>query len=62
MGYVFDPTLSAEVSNEAASGSQETVEPHGSVGAVAGRRAIAQGNTAEFSEALFRYSAPEEVR
>nr|GEU58927.1 zinc finger protein ZPR1-like [Tanacetum cinerariifolium] len=61
LGYVFDPTQSTEVSSEAVSSSQGTVEPHGSVGAVAGRRAIAQGNTVEFSEALFRYSAPEEV-
>ncbi|KAL1538446.1 zinc finger protein ZPR1-like isoform X1 [Salvia divinorum] len=36
-------------------------EPHGSVGAIGGRRAIAQGNSAEIADALFRYSAPEEV-
>ncbi|KAG8047503.1 hypothetical protein GUJ93_ZPchr0008g12870, partial [Zizania palustris] len=36
-------------------------EPHGSVGAVAGRRAIAQGNSDEVTAALCRYSAPEEV-
>lgn len=36
--------------------------PHGSVGAVAGRRAIAQGNPDEVAAALCRYSAPEEVR
>ncbi|KAL3654521.1 hypothetical protein CASFOL_001506 [Castilleja foliolosa] len=36
-------------------------EPHGSVGARAGRRAIAQSNSAEIADALFRYSAPEEV-
>lgn len=36
-------------------------EPHGSVGAVAGRRAIAQGNPDEVASALCRYSAPEEV-
>lgn len=35
--------------------------PHGSVGAVAGRRAIAQGNPDEVAAALCRYSAPEEV-
>ncbi|KAJ3669826.1 hypothetical protein LUZ60_010150 [Juncus effusus] len=34
---------------------------HGSVGAVAGRRAIAEGNTDEVAAALCRYSAPEEV-
>ncbi|GAU24099.1 hypothetical protein TSUD_388920 [Trifolium subterraneum] len=36
-------------------------EPHGSVGATAGHRAIAQSNSAEIAEALFRYSTPEEV-
>ncbi|XP_043694775.1 zinc finger protein ZPR1 homolog [Telopea speciosissima] len=36
-------------------------EPHGSIGAVAGHRAIAQGNSEEVAAALFRYSAPEEV-
>ena len=36
-------------------------EPHGAVGARAGRQAIAQGNTAEFVEAICRYTAPEEV-
>ncbi|XP_022009029.1 zinc finger protein ZPR1 homolog isoform X2 [Helianthus annuus] len=41
--------------------SEASVEPHGSVGAVAGRRAIAQGSSPEFAEALFRYTAPEEV-
>lgn len=35
--------------------------PHGTVGAKAGHRAIAQGNGAEIAEAIFRYSAPEEV-
>ncbi|CAD6207824.1 unnamed protein product [Miscanthus lutarioriparius] len=35
--------------------------PHGSVGAVAGRRAIAQGNPDEIAASLCRYSAPEEV-
>ncbi|CAK7338793.1 unnamed protein product [Dovyalis caffra] len=36
-------------------------EPHGSVGAAAGHRAIAQSNSSEIAEALFRYTAPEEV-
>lgn len=36
-------------------------EAHGSVGLRAGRRAIAEGNSEEIAEALFRYSAPEEV-
>ncbi|KAJ1290582.1 hypothetical protein BS78_02G255000 [Paspalum vaginatum] len=34
---------------------------HGSVGAVAGRRAIAQGNPDEVASALCKYSTPEEV-
>ena len=37
-------------------------EPHGSIGAAAGHRAIAQGSSTEIAEALFRYSAPEEVK
>jgi zinc finger protein len=41
--------------------SEVLQEPHGSVGAVAGRRAIAQGNPDEVAAALCRYSAPEEV-
>lgn len=36
-------------------------EPHGAVGAAAAHRAIAQGNSAEIAEVMFRYSAPEEV-
>ncbi|CAN6485417.1 unnamed protein product [Victoria cruziana] len=36
-------------------------EPHGSVGATAGHRAIAQGTSEEVAAALFKYSAPEEV-
>jgi hypothetical protein len=35
--------------------------PHGSVGAEAAHRAIAQGNSDDVSAALFKYSAPEEV-
>nr|GEV21065.1 ubiquitin-activating enzyme E1 1-like isoform X2 [Tanacetum cinerariifolium] len=42
------------VSSEAVSSSQGTVELHGSIGALAGGRAIAQWNTADFSEVLFR--------
>ncbi|XP_045791093.1 zinc finger protein ZPR1-like [Trifolium pratense] len=42
-------------------GYQAREEPHGSVGATAGHRAIAQSNSAEIAEALFRYTAPEEV-
>ncbi|KAF5176824.1 Zinc finger protein zpr1 [Thalictrum thalictroides] len=35
--------------------------PHGSVGAAAFQRSIAQGNTEQFANSLFKYSAPEEV-
>ncbi|KAJ0569300.1 putative Zinc finger, ZPR1-type, ZPR1, A/B domain-containing protein [Helianthus annuus] len=42
LGYVFES-------------SESSVEPYGSVGAVAGRLAIAQGSSPEFAEALFRY-------
>uniref|UniRef100_A0A0E0AWH5 Zinc finger ZPR1-type domain-containing protein n=1 Tax=Oryza glumipatula TaxID=40148 RepID=A0A0E0AWH5_9ORYZ len=42
--------------------SEVLQEPHGSVGAVAGRRAIAQGNPDEVAAALCRYSAPEELK
>ena len=36
-------------------------EPHGSVGAAKCRQAIAQSDSAEIAEVLFRYSSPEEV-
>ncbi|KAL0854561.1 hypothetical protein Bca101_059713 [Brassica carinata] len=35
--------------------------PHGAVGATAGHRAIAQSNSTDISDHLFRYTAPEEV-
>ncbi|KAK1423671.1 hypothetical protein QVD17_18978 [Tagetes erecta] len=60
LGYLVDQSQTREQENEASSTNQ-TSEPHGSVGAVAGRRAIAQGSSAEFAESLFRYTAPEEV-
>ncbi|CAL5206666.1 unnamed protein product [Lathyrus oleraceus] len=48
-------------SGEAAASGGTRRQPHGSVGAAAGQRAIAQSNSAEIADALFRYSAPEEV-
>ncbi|KAL9246774.1 hypothetical protein vseg_020267 [Gypsophila vaccaria] len=36
-------------------------EPHGTVGARAGRQAIAQGTSNQIAEALCRYTSPEEV-
>ncbi|KAF9683802.1 hypothetical protein SADUNF_Sadunf04G0052100 [Salix dunnii] len=50
---------SAEVANNVS--DQIRREPHGSIGAAAGHRAIAQSNSAEIADALFRYTAPEEV-
>ncbi|KAF2616572.1 hypothetical protein F2Q68_00039698 [Brassica cretica] len=35
--------------------------PHGAIGAAAGHRAIAQSNSTDISDNLFRYTAPEEV-
>ncbi|CAL5322945.1 unnamed protein product [Camellia sinensis] len=67
LGYVVDPSLGEEHRDEALSeelnstGDQTRREPHGLIGAAAGQRAIAQGNSAKFAESLFRYSTPEEV-
>ncbi|KAK6645812.1 hypothetical protein PHAVU_L009001 [Phaseolus vulgaris] len=67
LGYLVD-SAQAEGTHVDAPGGGEAVttdqvrrEPHGSVGATAGHRAIAQSNSAEIAEALFRYTAPEEV-
>lgn len=67
LGYLVDSsqiegTRDVASAGEAAGVSDEVRrEPHGSVGAAAGHRAIAQSNSAEIAEALFRYTAPEEV-
>ncbi|KAM3284480.1 zinc finger protein ZPR1 isoform X1 [Capsicum chacoense] len=67
LGYLADPSQLGGQSDEASNEGINSVphrllkEPHGSVGARAGRQAIAQGNSAEMTEVLFRYSAPEEV-
>ncbi|KAK1563919.1 hypothetical protein Q3G72_035252 [Acer saccharum] len=59
LGYLVDPSQSTE---EAISTSNQMKrKPHGSVGAAAGHRAIALSNSAEIADALFRYSAPEEL-
>ncbi|VAH62060.1 unnamed protein product [Triticum turgidum subsp. durum] len=68
LGFLVDPPTgeSGEPSQNAS-----TVEancgglpkvPHGSVGAVAGRRAIAQGNPDEIAATLCRYTAPKELK
>ena len=65
LGFIAKPTNQPGESSQDASiveaKSGELRMPHGSVGAVAGRRAIAQGNSDEITAALYRYSAPEEV-
>ncbi|KAF3451100.1 hypothetical protein FNV43_RR07189 [Rhamnella rubrinervis] len=58
LGYLVDSSQAGDHSNGA---DQVQREPHGSVGASAGHRAIAQSNSSEIAEALFRYTAPEEV-
>ncbi|KAG6392157.1 hypothetical protein SASPL_146368 [Salvia splendens] len=64
LGYVAD-MAQREPGVENLDGSNNVTlaqdEPQGLVGARAGRRAIAQGNSAEIADSLFRYSAPEEV-
>lgn len=68
LGYSVDPSQSGDhregISMEQISGASDEVrrEPHGSVGATAAHRAIAQSNTAEIVDTVFRYTAPEEVR
>ena len=67
LGFLVDPSQTADdrdgISTEEPNSASDQVrrEPHGSVGAAAGHRAIAQSNSAEIAEALFRYTAPEEV-
>ncbi|XP_027191715.1 zinc finger chaperone ZPR1-like isoform X2 [Cicer arietinum] len=67
LGYLDDSTQIERTRDEAPEGGEAvaserfTREPHGSVGAAAGHRAIAQSNSTEIADALFRYSAPEEV-
>ncbi|WVZ24905.1 hypothetical protein V8G54_003449 [Vigna mungo] len=67
LGYLVDSTqiegtrVDALEGEEAVPTDQVRTEPHGSIGATAGHRAIAQSNSAEMAEALFRYTAPEEV-
>lgn len=61
LGYLVDPSQVGGTGDGVSEGDTREAEPHGSVGARAGRRAIAQGNSTEMAEALFRYSAPEEV-
>lgn len=64
LGFLVDPSLQEETERQVDSENRSNIiqrEPHGSVGAIAGQRAIAQGKTEEVAAALCRYSAPEEV-
>ncbi|TKY58975.1 Zinc finger protein ZPR1 [Spatholobus suberectus] len=67
LGYLVDSTQIEGTHDEAPEGGEAVTadqvrrKPHGSIGAAAGHRAIAQSNSAEIAEALFRYTAPEEV-
>ncbi|XP_074273601.1 uncharacterized protein LOC141597146 [Silene latifolia] len=67
LGYVVGSSQEGEFQEEVPNGTVNlvsdgvSVEPHGSVGATAGRRAIAQGSTDQIAEALCRYTSPEEV-
>lgn len=66
LGYLADSSQAGESEESVAGTANDTTdqvarEPHGTVGARAGRRAIAQANTAEIVDALCRYTAPEEV-
>ncbi|KAG5023613.1 hypothetical protein JHK85_019955 [Glycine max] len=67
LGYLVDSTHIEGIHDETPEGGEAVTadqvrrEPHGSIGATAGHRAIAQSNSSEIAEALFRYTAPEEV-
>ncbi|PQQ03812.1 zinc finger protein ZPR1 homolog [Prunus yedoensis var. nudiflora] len=66
LGYVMESSQTGSVRDAASTeavGTSDQVQraPHGSIGAAAGHRAIAQSNSAEIAESLFRYTAPEEV-
>ncbi|KNA21846.1 hypothetical protein SOVF_039550 [Spinacia oleracea] len=66
LGYIASSSQAGEPEGAVAGTSNHTTgqvarEPHGTVGARDGRRAIAQANTTEIVDALCRYSAPEEV-
>lgn len=67
LGYSVNPSQAeggrdvASAVEEAGVSGQGSREPHGSIGAAAGHRAIAQSNSAEIAESLFKYTAPEEV-
>lgn len=59
LGYVANQSQTGQ-SERGLRGTPSAL-PHGTVGATAGHRAIAQSNSTDISDNLFRYSAPEEV-
>ena len=62
LGYSSDPSQAGQSEGSLTARSAETASiPHGTIGATAGHRAIAQSNNTDISDNLFRYSAPEEV-
>ncbi|KAF6170493.1 hypothetical protein GIB67_031901 [Kingdonia uniflora] len=66
LGFLADVSSSGrehetQIGSRVLPSNQTKNEPHGSVGAKAFQRSIAQGNSEEFAATLFRYSAPEEV-
>jgi zinc finger protein len=65
LGFLAEPATEqpreAVLPATAVESHNAVLQPHGSVGAVAGRRAIVEGNPDEVAAALCRYSAPEKV-
>lgn len=63
LGYLANPSQAGQSERGlgASSAERTTALPHGTVGATAGHRTIAQSNSTDISDNLFRYSAPEEV-
>ncbi|XP_056846877.1 uncharacterized protein LOC108814675 [Raphanus sativus] len=68
LGYLADPSQAGQSETEGGLGAPSATAattassiPHGAIGATGGHRAIAQSNSTDISDNLFRYSAPEEV-
>ncbi|KAG7551520.1 Zinc finger ZPR1-type [Arabidopsis thaliana x Arabidopsis arenosa] len=62
LGYVANPSQAGQSEGSLGAPSAKTAYvPNGTIGATAGHRAIAQSNSTDISDNLFRYSAPEEV-
>lgn len=62
LGYLADPSQAGQSEGSlGAPSARTTYVPNGTIGATAGHRAIAQSNSTDISDNLFRYTAPEEV-